>query len=435
MQTASADLISLLANPQRDFPAHLRVTFGIIDPTVQQLAVATATSQTSFSDVRDIMAGVEYLNDYHTLERNSIVLGRGGSVLPDSGWRKTGLTSSVVSRADRTFATNPKIIITSTGAHSTIGTTLRFDTFRNEWCDFILRGYYDSELINTYYSVVDNVDYSINAPLDEWNKLEIEFTRTKIPYRRARISTLTFGMYRVDRVITGTAKHVTEVSPISDKLPTESFTWTLLNFDQSFQPGQKTGIQRFIMEQQPVMFEWGYPIPWEDLYTYDDEEIVTADEPELTLSSRVTDITEENVEWVLAANYWTTGRPQFARNTITLQATGLLTYLTDIYYKGLYRPAGISLYDLAEEVLLAANLTLKPDGSHRWRLWEGLKDFRTTAPLPKKPMRELLQLIANCGGCVFLPDREGDIVIGPKPVDESEGAGQLGTFRLNGVLI
>lgn len=379
----------------------LRVTFGIVDPTVAPTSMLMATSEEYFSNVQDIFSGEEYTNDYLTQERNSLILGRGGRILPISDWKPTGLTSSVVSDENGLFSENPKIILNSTQVHSTIGFTFRFDKFRNNWSNIVVRGYYNDILRAEYKINPDNYEYQIEAKIDEWNKLEFEFIKTSIPIRRVRLSNIVFGITRVDddSTTTGAAKHAIEISPTGEKLPTETFTWTLINFDKEFKPGQTTGVQKYLMEQQQVKFEWGYPVG-------------------------------DEMEWVVGGNYYTTGKPSFQRHKVTLQATSLLNYLTDIYYKGLYRPEGISLYDLAEEILLAAELPLNPDGSHKWKLWDGLKEILTIAPLPKKPMRELLQLIASCGGCVFLPDADGDIKIWPKPAEETEYAGILDTFEL-----
>jgi hypothetical protein len=81
--------------------------------------------------------------------------------------------------------------------------------------------------------------------------------------------------------------------------------------------------------------------------------------------------------------------------------------MTNTYYKGVYNPDGTSLYDLAVDVLTDANLPLLKDGSVRWSIDESLKTIRTVAPLPLDTHANCLQLIANAGGCVIRPDRDG----------------------------
>lgn len=383
MHAVSPELRTILGNAVRMHPAQLRVTLGIVDPTVVPMSTVTAPDQAFFSNANSIVSGVDLSNNYITLETGSWVLGRGMMPLPQSGWVESGFTSNSMSNASGLFTINPKIIINSTGVHSIAGLTFRFDAIRNNWSNLIIRSYYNETLIKTATIIPDAVNYVSEEQFDDWNRLEIEFTKTSVPYRRARMTYLQFGLARVDEVFLG-AKQVSEYSPISDKLPVDTFTWILVNQNGEFRPGQQEGMQKYIQDQQPVRFEWGYPL------------------------------SNGTIEWVLGGNLFSTGAPTFPRNGVELRATSLLLYMTDRYVKGLYDPAGVSLYDLAERVLIDAELPLNADGSNRWKLWSGLKDIYTTSNLPKLPGRDLLQIIANAGGCVFAPDRDGNIVIMPK---------------------
>ena len=69
---------------------------------------------------------------------------------------------------------------------------------------------------------------------------------------------------------------------------------------------------------------------------------------------------------------------------------------------------------MAEEVLLFSNLPVNGLGENRWIIDSSLETIYTLMPLPKKPVRELLQLIANAGMCVLNVDRDGYIRIEPQ---------------------
>ena len=99
--------------------------------------------------------------------------------------------------------------------------------------------------------------------------------------------------------------------------------------------------------------------------------------------------------------------------TATFRARDALEYMRGIYHRGIYRPAGVSLYALAEEVLSDADLPLTRSGEHPWRLDESLKNIVTMAALPMVRRAECLQLIANAGCCVLTVDRSGYIIIEP----------------------
>lgn len=381
MQGASEELIGLLSGARTE-TAYLRVKFGVVDPTVVPAATITASSQEKFSYVRDIITGVDLYNDYQTFEPGSWILGRGGDTLPVSDWKKTGLTSSEISNADGLFEVNPTITVISTKIHSIIGITIDFDEFRNNWCNYIIRAYLGNTLVAEHEVSPSNYQSVMEIPIDDWNRLEFIFTKTSVPYRRLRITSLLFGIIRVDEHFFG-AKQIREYSPISDKLPTETLTWTIGNHNHDFRPGQSQGIQKYYMEQQPVDYDWGYPL------------------------------SDGTIERIKGGSLLTTGQLTFPHNLVTIKATSLLNYMTDEYLKGVFSPNGTSLYSLAEDVLIDADLPLSRDGGVRWKLWEGLKDLYSVAPLPRLTGKALLQIIANCGGCVFKPDRDGFINIEP----------------------
>ena len=104
--------------------------------------------------------------------------------------------------------------------------------------------------------------------------------------------------------------------------------------------------------------------------------------------------------------------------------------MNGIFMKGVYRPSGISLKALAEEVLLDAGLPEREDGLPPWKLHESLDDIYTVAPLPMVRHSECLQMIANAAGCAMYVDREGFLNIEPIAVFSSEAYFRIsGTFR------
>lgn len=83
-------------------------------------------------------------------------------------------------------------------------------------------------------------------------------------------------------------------------------------------------------------------------------------------------------------------------------ATDRFDYLTDKYYKGLYRENGISLYDLAIDVLHDAGIT----DDRYYFVDPYLKDIVVRNPMPAVKHSEALQIIANAGRCCLYEDRD-----------------------------
>lgn len=109
-----------------------------------------------------------------------------------------------------------------------------------------------------------------------------------------------------------------------------------------------------------------------------------------------------SVEWILGDNLVLESTPTTSDNQAIFTAVDNLFNLTGMFNKGLYRPAGISLYDLAKEVLDDA-------GVEHYSIDEHLKSIYTKAALPAATHRECLQIIANAGQCILYTDRRGYI--------------------------
>lgn len=111
-----------------------------------------------------------------------------------------------------------------------------------------------------------------------------------------------------------------------------------------------------------------------------------------------------NIEWLPESTAYLknwTANDKEAKFT----ATDRFDYLTDKYYRGLYRKNGISLYDLAVDVLTDAGITDRRE----YFIDPYLKDIVVYNPLPVVKHSEALQIIANAGRCALYEDRQSRI--------------------------
>lgn len=92
--------------------------------------------------------------------------------------------------------------------------------------------------------------------------------------------------------------------------------------------------------------------------------------------------------------------------TAKFTATDRFDYLTGKYYHGLYRPEGISLFDLAEDVLTDAGVDPR-----EYFIDPYLKNVIVVNPIPIVKHTEALQMIANAGRCILTQDRKKKISI------------------------
>lgn len=166
------------------------------------------------------------------------------------------------------------------------------------------------------------------------------------------------------------------ISPIAEELPTMDFSLTLENRDRMFDVENHASAIHYLEVGQEVEVRYGYEV-------VDGGEITWMDGCVCKLSDWEADDEE-----------------------MSFSAKDKIDDLSEIYYRGQYRPEGISLYDLAVDVFADAGLDPR-----QYELDEYLKKVTVQNPLPCVAHKECLQIIANAGRCKLYTDRKGLICI------------------------
>lgn len=165
-------------------------------------------------------------------------------------------------------------------------------------------------------------------------------------------------------------------SLIMEELPSVDFTLTIDNSNRMFDVENKESAINYLEIGQEVEVRYGYeiedggPITWMD-----------------GCVCNLTDWEADDEEMKFAAR-------------------DKIDDLGETYYRGLYREEGISLYDLAVDVLIDAGLD-----DRYYSLDEYLQNVTVYNPLPCVTHKECLQMIANAGRCKLYTDRKGIICI------------------------
>jgi len=148
-------------------------------------AHATANSQTSFSKVAAI-TDKTVKDEYATLATDYTPVDGGVYFTPRTGsaTKSTGFVSNAVSNANCTFSTNPKVTITLDAIRAYYGLTLTFGHAIP--AEFKLRTYNNGTAVAEY--TIGSAEISkvttVVQDFDDFNKLEIEFTKTAKPNSR-----------------------------------------------------------------------------------------------------------------------------------------------------------------------------------------------------------------------------------------------------------
>lgn len=360
----------------------MKVKFNIVDPETNP--DLSSNSEEIFSDLDNIKeTTIPQSKNYATLEKNFWLLNDSQPIYGSEELEQT-YVSSYMSDKNCLFSDKACITLTSSVYLTTLGLTMVFDSIDKNYAKKLkVKAYRDSTMIMdkdyTLSSYSDRLIFADNEELVRWNKIEIYFIESSLPYRRIRVNQLLFGImetYTDENLISAESKEKTTM--INSELPTHTFKFTIDNMNKLFNPDNPQGWYRYILQQQPISYEWGYQLD------------------------------DGTIEWILGGKMLLTGSVEVGENQVSFSTTSLINYLTKVYKKGVYNSSGRSLYDLAVDVLEDSNID-----SSQYNLWNGLKSIKTDAPLPKLEARQLLQIIATTGNCILFTNRENVINIQP----------------------
>lgn len=367
--------------------SEIELSMRITDPDAYEDASASSNNEMYFAQTDDIVSGVEYeMTPTLTLEQNLWLLDGSGKVLDTNNNGTNRYVSSNRCGLDKIFTTIPTISIAFSQVFTNLlqGITIVWSTLWDEYAEEFIVTAYNGDTVVATKTVTDNTSTKSIVYMDiaNYDSITIEVVRWSLSYRRARIEEVVIG---IDKSYTKTDlfsySHSQSVNPLSIELPKVEVSFAISNLDNSYNPHNAQGLSKYLMERQEIKVKYGYKI-------------------------------NDRVEWIDASKVYLSewDAPQDGM-TAEFKASDLLEFMRKTYYGGTYYPNGISLYDLAVDVLTDAELPLNNDGSVKWKIDESLKDIYTVAPLPIDTHANCLQLIANAGGCVICQDRTGVLKI------------------------
>lgn len=369
--------------------SYIDLSFSVTDPDAADDVEASDDGHIYLSDTERITIE-EYRQapKYATLERD-FWRADGSLVIPPlTADKYAGYIGNVLSGDDGSFSPAPVITLSFDKLYDSVlpGMTITWSTLYGEYAtDFMITAYGSSGEV-ARETVTGNTDVRSVVVMDVtgYNRIELTVLSWSKPGHYPRMERLRIGLsvqYGKGDIMS--YDHSQEISPISASLPVASISFALNNIDDKFDPNNQTGMSKYLMERQRITARYGLKLA------------------------------DGSVEYIPAGTYFLSewNAPQNGLEA-TFTARNTLDFLQDTYVRGTYDPAGVTLYDLAVDVLNTADMPLLQDGSPMWQIDESLKDMTTTAPLPLCTQAEALQYIAQAAGCVIYCDRECILHIG-----------------------
>ena len=368
----------------------VEVSLDIADPDALADASAQDNGATYISNTSQVVSEVDRnISPYSTLEQNIWVLDGSRKILPVSNYGDNGFVGNAVSDALGGFVDTPVITISFTQVHRNLipAVTIVWGKVYGEFAeDFTVTAYNGNNVV-ARKEVAGNRSVKSIVMMDivDYDRITIAISRWCLPNHRARVEEIFIGLNKVyTKAELFDYTHTQTVDPVSTSLPKIEILFSVDNTDNSYNPYNKEGLSKYLMERQEVKTRYGYKVDG------------------------------DKVEWIKGGTFYLS-EWESPQNGIVANFTArdLLEFLFEEYKDTVTEITERSLYDLAEAILMSADLPLNNDGSRKWYIDESLKQIYTSAPLPIDTKANCLLMIANAGCCPLWQDRSGTLRIEP----------------------
>ncbi len=377
--------------------SYVEVSLDIADPE----ALADASSQDNgavyISDTSRVVSEVDRnIVPYCTLEQNLWVLDGGRKALPESDFGESGYVGDVLSDDVCIFSTKtPIITINFSQVFNSLipGITITWSNAYGEFADSFVVTAYNGDTVIAQKEVVGNrsIKSLVMVDIVNYDRIVIQIKKWCLPHHRARIEEIFVGMNKVySKTELFDYSHTQSVDPVSTSLPKNEIKFSIDNVEGDYNPYNEQGMAKYLMARQEVKARYGLKL------------------------------NDGSIEWIKGGTFYLS--EWYAKQnglTADFTARDLLEFMSATFEDN-HDLSPRTLYDLAEKVMLRAELPLNSDGTVKWIIDESLRSITTTAPLPKDTLANCLQVIANAGECVLYQDRNGTLHIEPLKFDVTD---------------
>lgn len=367
---------------------YVEVSLDIADPEALAVASSQDNGAVYISDTSQVVSNVDKkVVPYCTLEQNLWVLDGGRKAIPTSKYDENSYVGDVLSNDVCVFA-DKLPVITINFPHRFItpipGITITWSPTYGEFAEnFVVTAYMDGH-IEAEKEVQNNrsVKSVVMMDIEYYDTIVIVIEKWCLPHHRARVEEIFVGINKVySKTELFNYSHTQSVDPLSASLPKMEIKFSIDNISGEYDPHNEQGLTKYLMTQQEVKSRYGLKMD------------------------------DGSVEWIKGGSFYLTDWHS-KQNGLSADFTARdkLAFLSAIYVDS-HDLSSRTFYDLAEMVLRAANLPLLSDGTPRWFISESLKNYTTTAPLPRDTIANCLLLIANATVSKLWQDRNGTLRI------------------------
>lgn len=366
MQTVSKEYKKSISQPLRN-RGYIKVTIGVVNSDAQKSVSVEEDNLAYFANPTAPLDGIVPTRIYGTCEKNFSKVDGSMYFLPPEGsssYYNNGIvTEELVGSIYFKFETQ--------GSFDIKGLVINF----GDEYPTILE--IENDIVKHRYAN-DKAEFTTEDVFDGTTFIIVRALRMRNEKTRLRIYNFTCGIANVftnNEIISFNSKEY--VSPITETVPSQDTTVVVDNQNLYYSPDNAESALAYMEIGQEIKVAFGYDVDGKG-----------------------------KIEWLPET---TTYLKTWSATDVQAKFTGTdrFDYLTDKYYDGHFYKDGITLYDLAIDVLSDAGIT----DPKEYFLDNYLKKVKVYNPLPIVTHAEALQIIANSGRCVLSTDRQKRIHI------------------------
>lgn len=206
-------------------------SFSLVDQTAKSDCIPSASDESRLSQIEQVTDDItEGSKKIVTFEQNMWLLDNSYELVNTSTGLNTGWISDVLSNQDGNIDT--KLILTFSLSHATFGLSIFFDDKADSFpSKYTIRSYLNNELVAVIPIENDSYYTVIQEGLATYDRIEITFEKTSLPYRRVHVTEIIFGIIETfDENSIVDFNIVKEVPSTCDSIPIGQIT---LKFDNS----------------------------------------------------------------------------------------------------------------------------------------------------------------------------------------------------------
>jgi hypothetical protein len=324
------------------------------------------------------------VSPFCTLEQNMWVLDGKRKAIPIPHYDEGGYIGDSLSDDVCVFSSKmPIITLTFSEVFTKLipGITITWSTAYEEFADTFVVVAYNGDTVVAEKEVIGNrsIRSVVEVDIVNYDRIVIFIKKWCLPHHRARMDEIFVGINRVySKANLFNYTHSQSVDSVSVSLPKTEIKFSIDNVSGEYNPYNHEGWSKYLMERQEVRAKYGLKL------------------------------NDGSIEWIKGGSFYLS--EWYAKQnglTADFTARDILEFMSATYDEEIIELSSRNLYDIAKDVLYAANLPDNEDGSVKWHIDDSLKECETTAPLPRDTIANCLLLIANAGQCVMYQDREG----------------------------